>query len=60
MRCHHCNEVIEVGEAMKHEPLNGSGRFWFFHPGCHLAWKEQVREQTKRLENIARLAGTVH
>ena len=58
--CHKCREPIEMGEADRTYPLNGSGRYWHFHPGCFHEWEEEQMKQETRLRNIARLAGTVH
>ena len=60
MICHRCQESIEVGEPMVHEPINGSGRNWFFHPGCYAAYKEEIQKANQRIENAARMARQVH
>lgn len=60
MICHKCNEPLEEGDIPEQYPLNGSGRFWYFHRPCKKEWDEEQRQQAQRLNNIARLAGTVH
>ena len=60
MVCHKCNEPIDVGDAAIPYPLNGSGRYWFFHTECKAAWDNEQERQATRLRLISQLAGTVH
>ncbi len=60
MICHKCNENIETGEPMVHEPINGSGHNWFFHPGCYAAYKDERFQSEQRIENVRRMAGFTH
>lgn len=60
MICHRCKENIEVGEPIKHEPINGSGHNWYFHIGCYAAYREEAQQAYCRLEQTAQLARTVH
>ena len=62
MICHYdkCRENIDVGEPMVHEPVNGSGHNWFFHPGCYAKYKDERVQAANRIENVARMARQVH
>lgn len=63
MRCKHCPETIEVGEAHKEEPIPGSpGKYWYFHTGCHLDWRASKlnREVAEHLERCAAATRSVH
>ena len=58
MICHHCKEIIEVGEACIPEAINGSTHYHFFHTSCHSQWKGE--QDAKDLNSAADLARTVH
>lgn len=52
-RCKQCPEPIEIGDAMRTEPIPGQpGKVWRFHPGCHLDWRASKlnREVAEHLE----------
>lgn len=63
MICHKCNEDIGTGEANIPHPIIGSGRYWYFHPGCFAEWNEEQRKEMMRVNNVRHLndmAGQLH
>ena len=62
MICHEkgCREPIGVGEAVIPEAINGSDRYWFFHPGCYAKRLDEQKKADERIENVRRMAGYVH
>lgn len=58
--CHHCSEDIEGGACVP-VPINGSGKYHYFHPECLAAYQEELEQrQSERLDEYARLARTVN
>lgn len=60
MICHKCNEMIEVGEAVIPERLNGSDHYWFFHPNCYAKRLQEQQDAERRLQHVREMAGQVH
>ena len=58
MLCKHCKEQIEVGEVCVTEGHNGHVRY--YHIGCNLRLKEEVKAEGEEFERIASLARTVN
>lgn len=54
MLCKQCHEQIEVGEACVTEGVNGHVRY--YHVGCHLRFKEEVKAEDEAFEEIERRA----
>lgn len=54
MMCAFCHEKIEVGEAQRAEPIQGTSYYRYYHIGCHLKWLE------KKLHIQASYARIVH
>ena len=51
MKCSHCKEQIEVGEACRAEPVEaGSHHHRFFHLGCYCQAKTERQSEDGQLE----------
>ena len=60
MMCHKCMEKLTSGEACIPVFLNGSNHVRLYHPGCYAEMKDEQKKAEERLENVVRMARSVH